>query len=313
MTETLQPAKATASAADAVTGSVVTGTAETSSGAPRLSRAAGVARTIAIWSGASVATVLVILALVFFSHGGRWFIVETPSMGTTAPVGTLVLTTPVKASQLQVGDVITFHPPTEPKAVYTHRIVAITDRGIATRGDINGATDPWALTQKDLIGQATTIVPRLGWLIRALPILLVGTVFVFLVTRLIGVPARRVSYRILGFSMLVSVTVYVLRPFVGLVVLTTTPSATGASAQIVSTGLLPISVTAKHGTTVDLVAGQVGTVSVPSIADLGRYSLSSALHLTLPEWILFGAVCAIPLLWTFIVGLPADPDDEVAA
>lgn len=271
-----------------------------------------VAQTIAIWTGATLATALVVLALLFQAHGGRWFIVETPSMGTVAPVGTLVLTTPVNATDLRVGDVITFHPPTEPKAVYTHRIVSITDRGIATRGDINGATDPWSLGQKDLIGKTTTIVPALGWLIRGLPILLVGTVFILLATRLITNPSRRVSYRILGFSMLASLTVYLLKPFVGLVVLTTTPTAHGATAQVVSTGLLPISVSAKHGTTVDLVAGQVGTVTA-KMADLGHYSLSSGLHLTLPEWILFGAICAIPLLWTFVVGLPPAPDETAAA
>ncbi|BDZ51955.1 hypothetical protein GCM10025867_41960 [Frondihabitans sucicola] len=284
-------------------------------GAPLRPRRPGrhVGQSIAIWSGAAVATALVVLALLFQSQGGRWFIVETPSMGTVAPVGTLVLTTPVTTNDLRVGDVITFHPPTEPKAVYTHRIVGITPRGIATRGDINGATDPWALGQKDLIGQATTILPAVGWLIRALPILLVGTVFVLLATRLFGNAARRMSYRILGFSMLLSLTVYVLRPFVSLVVLTTTGTAHGAEAQIVSTGLLPISVTAKGGTTVDLVAGQVGTVSVPSTVDMGHYSLSSALHLTLPEWILFGAICAIPLLWTFIVGLPSTPDEDDVA
>ncbi|GAA4265671.1 signal peptidase I [Frondihabitans peucedani] len=302
MTDTRQPEATTVVSAGVV--------ADIRIGASPRRRRARVVQTVAIWTGAALATALVVLALVFRSGGGQWFIVETPSMGQAAPVGTLVLTTPVTASDLRVGDVITFHPPTEPKAVYTHRIVDITARGIVTRGDINGATDPWALSQKDLVGEATTILPRLGWLIRALPILLVGSVFVMLLTHLIRNPARRQSYRILGFSMLASLSVYVLRPFVGLIVLTTTPHAHGASAQVVSTGLLPISVSAKHGTTVDLVAGQVGTVTVNSGADMGRYSLSSALHLTLPEWILFGAICAIPLLWTFVVGLPGTPDEE---
>jgi len=299
MTDIKQPG-ATAFAVTAPVGDTAVGASST--------RRRDRVQSVAIWTGAALATAIVLLALVFHAQGGRWFIVETPSMGTVAPVGTLVLTTPVEAADVHVGDIITFHPPTEPKAVYTHRVVSITARGIATRGDINGATDPWSLGQTALIGKATAIVPALGWLIRGLPILLVGTAFVLLATRLIANPSRRVSYRILGFSMLASLTVYVLKPFVGLVVLTTTPTAHGASAQVVSTGLLPISVSAKGGTSVDLVAGQVGTVSAKT-ADLGHYSLSSGLHLTLPEWILFAAICAIPLLWTFVVGLPPETDD----
>jgi signal peptidase I len=270
-------------------------------------------QTIAIWAGAAAAITLVVLALLFHTQGGRWFIVETPSMGTVAPVGTLVLTTPVEASALKVGDVISFHPPTEPSAVYTHRIISITARGISTRGDINGATDPWALGQKDIVGKATVILPKLGWLIRALPILIVGTVFVLLATRLIKNPGRRSSYRILGFSMILSLCVYVLRPFVSLVVLATTGTAKGAEATIVSTGLLPISVSAPHANTVHLVAGKVGTVIVPPTSANGHYSLSSALNLTLPEWILFAFICSIPLLWTFIVGLPVVDDEDADA
>ncbi|ROQ39542.1 signal peptidase I [Frondihabitans sp. PhB188] len=273
-------------------------------------------QTVLIWLGAAAAAVLVVLALMFHAQGGRWFIVQTPSMGTAAPVGTLVLTTPVEVADLHTGDVLTFHPPTETGEVFTHRIVAIDADGISTRGDINGATDPWRLHQADLVGKTTTILPMAGWLVRALPILLVGAAFVLIATRLIANPARRMSFRILGFSMLASLTVYVLKPFVGLVVLTTAATKTGGvSAQIVSTGILPITATAKGGTSVDLHAGEVGTLTVRHITDLAHYSVSSQLHLTLPEWILFGVICAIPMLFTFVVGLPSErvEDGEAAA
>ncbi len=269
-------------------------------------------QTLLIWVGASFITALVVAALVFHAQGGRWFIVETPSMGQTAPVGTLVLTTPVKVQELRVGDVITFRPPTDRGAVYTHRIVAIDAEGIATRGDINGADDGWRVHQADLIGETTTILPGMGWLVRGLPILGVGFAFVMFATRLIVNRGRRQSFRILGVSMLLSVTVYVLRPFVGLVVLTTNAVKGGVQAQVVSTGILPISVTAKGGTSVDLVAGQVGTLTVPRSVGLGHYSLSSALHLTPLEWVAFIAACSIPLLWTLIVGLPPSPDEDDA-
>ncbi|WP_367379197.1 S26 family signal peptidase [Subtercola boreus] len=96
-------------------------------------------------AAAILLAVLLLAALVFFITGGRWFVVQTPSMGETAPVGTLILTTPTNG-QVAVGDIITFRPPTSPGEVYTHGIIAISaDGAISTRGDINGATDPWQL------------------------------------------------------------------------------------------------------------------------------------------------------------------------
>ncbi|GAA4681537.1 signal peptidase I [Frondihabitans cladoniiphilus] len=265
-------------------------------------------QTIAIWIGSGLATLLVVAALLFQAHGGRWFIVETPSMGTKAPVGTLVLTQKVDAASLHVGDIITFHPPAEPKETFTHRVVlvrnSVTGPLISTRGDINGAVDPWTLSQEDLVGRAVTVIPRLGWLIRAIPILLVGFTFVMLATRLIRTPSRRVSFRILGFSMLLSITVYVLRPLVGLVVLTATATTKGAAATVVSTGMLPIRVTATNGSTVDLASGQLGVVHVTATPHHVGYHLSSALNLDPWQWVVFFAICAIPMLWTFIVGLP---------
>lgn len=269
-------------------------------------------QTVLIWAGALAASAIVVFALLFQAHGGRWFIVETPSMGTTAPVGTLVLTTPVTADDLRVGDIITFHPPTQPGETYTHRIVAITSQGIATRGDINGANDGWFLHQQNLVGQTTTILPAVGWLVKALPILIVGFAFVMFATSLIRTPARRQSFRILGFSLLMSLTVYILKPFVGLVVLTTHATTRGIGATVVSTGILPIRATATGGTSVVLHSGEVGSVTVPPATGVSHYSMSSALHLSPLEWVLFLAICTVPLLWTVIVGLPGSSVDDDA-
>ncbi|MCU1529214.1 MAG: hypothetical protein JWP75_2977 [Frondihabitans sp.] len=265
---------------------------------------------VVFWVGTLLALVVIIAALVFQARGGRWFIVETPSMGRAAPVGTLVLTTP--ATHLRVGSVITFHPPTAPREVYTHRIVKITPAGaITTRGDINGATDPWTLGRKDVIGQAASILPGLGWLIKALPILVIGGVVLSLLRRLIRTPSRRVSAVILGGSLLASVTVFLVKPLVGLVVLQNSTLHDRVAATVVSTGLLPIRAQAIGGTRVDLVAGQVGRVSVSGVAKIGHYHLSSALHLSPLGWIVLGVICAIPLIWTLAVGLPPNPPADI--
>lgn len=263
--------------------------------------------TVAVGAVAVVLLGTLIAALVFFAHGGRWFVVTTPSMGTVAPVGTLVLTTPTAVSALQNGDIISFHPPSAPAETYTHRVYKISpEGGVTSKGDINGAVDSWTLHSADLIGRATTVLPGVGWLARGLPILVIGFLLVFLLTRLLRSRPRRASMRIVGVSLVVAVAAYVLRPFTGLVVLQTFVRGGHAGATVVSTGLLPIQVTAEHGNRIELLTGQVGQLSMPRYLEDGYYRISSALHLDVGGWIVFVLVCCIPLLGTLIFGLPAE-------
>jgi signal peptidase I len=266
--------------------------------------------TTLILLGAVTATALIILALVFGAYGGRWFIVMTPSMGTAAPVGTFVLTTPAHVSELHVGEIIAFHPPPSPAETYTHRVVAIGPTGlITTRGDINGAPDPWRITEAGVVGKATAIIPGLGWLIRGLPIALLGIIVVWLATARVRTAPRKAAYRILGLSLAVSVTAFILRPFTGAVVVQTAITHGRPTATVVSTGLLPIRVHALNGTSTDLRTGQVGQVSVAESAHHAiDLIMTTALHLTALEWLLLIGICCLPLLWTLIVGLPPKED-----
>ena len=261
-----------------------------------------------------IATVMLLGALIsialFVAHGGRGFIVATPSMGTTAPVGTLLLTEPVHVSALHVGDIISFHPPTAPTETYTHRIIAINAASVSTRGDINGATDPWRLRDGDLIGRATVVLPGVGWLARGLPILAIGFALVFCLSRLVRSLQWRASLRVLGASLVVSIAAYILRPFTGVQVLQTYVHGRNAGATVVSTALLPIQVTAVHGNQVDLLAGQVGQLSIPTYLSDGYYHLASALHLDGWGWVVFFLVCCLPLISILIVGIPQNLPSE---
>ena len=263
---------------------------------------------------ALVAAVLVLVGLlagvgVFLAGGGRGFIVATPSMGTAAPVGTLVLTEPSSIGRLHVGDVISFHPPTAPSETYTHRVHDIrADGTVSTKGDINGSADPWRLHQSDLVGKAIVIAPGLGWLARGLPILVLGTLIVFLLTRLVASRQWRAALRIVGVALVFSVGAWILRPFTGLQLIATTAAHGNATATVVSTGILPIRVSAEHGTQVDLVSGQVGQVSIPTMLHDDYYRIASALHLDVGGWILLILICLLPFLATLIIGLPGrDP------
>ena len=236
----------------------------------------------------------------WYATGGRWQVVATPSMGTAAPVGTLVLTRP--ATSVEPGDVVTYRPPVanHPLTV-THRVVAVGPDGtFRTRGDINGAEDPWTVRPADLVGKASFIGPGLGWLVKALPLLVSGALLLWWVTRL-WVPRRwGLPLRVLGFSGLIAAATTVLKPFVGVVTLGTTTDAAGTHVTLVSTGLLPIRAEAATGGFLDLVDGQVGvlTTQVPQ-GEKGTV-ITSGVHMPIWLWVVMVAFWLSPMLYGLV-------------
>jgi len=248
---------------------------------------------------------IAVTAAVFHGGGGRWFIVSTASMGQSAPVGTLVITSPDTASRLSVGDIISFRPPTAGGQVYTHRVDGFDGSGaVRTRGDVNGAADPWALTDADIIGRVMLLIPGAGWAIRAVPLLAVGFAALWFITGRFVSTDNRSAARITGACLVVSCTTALLKPLVGVAMLSTYVEGGFARATVVSTGVLPIRAEVTGGTHVDLVSGMVGTVSAPARAIADAYDVTTALHLPPAGWLVLGGICALPLLWCLVVGLP---------
>lgn len=266
--------------------------------------------TVAALSGLLVCLLLLTAGVAWRLDGGRWAIIETPSMGVAAPVGTLILTRPTLLEELRVGDIVTYRPRNLPDSLITHRVVAVlADGALQVRGDINGAIDPFPVTQDDLVGQVVAHYRGLGWLVRALPTLLLGLV-VLLIGSALYVPQRwRSSVRILGTSLLVAVTSLIVRPFVHPVLVSVAATPDGALATVVSGGLLPTRVTGLPGHHVDLHTGQLGTVLVAADRAGGPIMVNGAPNLH--GWWLAAmvAVCLIPLLWTTIIGLSPDQPD----
>ncbi|MDH2444004.1 S26 family signal peptidase [Amnibacterium sp. CER49] len=261
---------------------------------------------------------VVVLALVaaggtFRLLGGQWYVVETPSMGTTAPVGSLVFDVPVRAA-VAVGDIVSFHPPTAPKELYTHRIVAIAPAGaITTRGDINGAPDGWQLRTSDIVGRVTVILPGIGWGLRALPIIVPGALLAWFIGGLLRSAAARRATRLLGGSLAVGLAAAWLHPFTGMVLLSTGVTDRIATATVVATGLLPIRVSG-GGRSVDLTPGQVGRLHIPvDTASAGHFALQSALHLPVVGWAGVALACAAPLLLACAVLIRPPKADREAA
>lgn len=258
-----------------------------------------------------VATVLA-AALVWRVDGGRWYDVRTASMGTAAPVGTLLLTRPTAISDIEVGDLITFRAPGS-GAVYSHRVVTRTADGLTTRGDVNPVPDAWTLHQGDLVGKVVHTVPGAGWLLRGLPLLMLCIAITWGLSFLVG-RDRRDSVRVLGAAMSLGVIGLVLRPWVGLERLGSSEADKGVVLRVISTGLMPIRASAANGggDSAHLVNGGVGDIHVPHADPRGAYELGAALSLSWGWWVALAAVTLAPLAWCLIWGLSPveEPLDE---
>lgn len=113
--------------------------------------------------------------------------VETVLSGSMRPAfspGDLIVVTPEPATDVQVGQVISYHIPIGDQHVQSHRIVKVVRRGahplVRTKGDANNAIDPWtARLDGTTTWRMRLVVPNLGWLIVWLrsPLVRVLTVF----------------------------------------------------------------------------------------------------------------------------------------
>ena len=249
-----------------------------------------------------VATALVVVIVtcgaLAWGMGWRVHAMTTPSMGTAAPVGSLVISRPRGAGTLHRGQIVVFHPPGRPGVTFAHRVYAVATgpagAAIHTKGDINPIPDPWTLHQPDLIGSAVATIPDLGFLIQALPLLLMGTFMILLVTSGLN-PGLRAPARTAGASILVAVLLTYLRPLERVDLLDEQVTGGHGVATLVPTGILPIRATARGGSAVTVTPGQVGTVHRDQIGLHHLFHISTSIHLSGWWWLTLLA-WAVPLL-----------------
>jgi len=254
----------------------------------------------------SVAASILLVAGVFialFGTGYRFFVVQTPSMGTVAPVGTLVA---VRAqASYRVGDIVTY----ERKArSYTHRIVDITDQGFITKGDINGATDALPVQPSEIVGLVTLRAPYVGFLVQGLPWIILGWAIVYGITLLPRVRRSwRWQIRFVGWSLVLSAVMLWIRPWVNLVIMGYAPSGDGVAMHLVSTGIFPFKVL---GTVFQ--SGQDAVVQQNVADSSGHYTVTPQLALT-PGWfLLLLAICLTPMLASLLIGIEEEVPAAVA-
>lgn len=131
---------------------------------------------------AGLLTMLGVLAAALFGVG--FGVVATGSMAPSIPTGSLIVTTPVIAADVRVGDVVSV-PRRGYDTTVTHRVVATVPvmgdpraRDLTLRGDANTIDDPepYRVHQVDRVIASAPVIGGVVWSLRNPVALGIGTV-----------------------------------------------------------------------------------------------------------------------------------------
>ncbi len=118
-----------------------------------------------------VCLVAVFAALLFIipaALGLQRYVITGTSMSGSIDRGSMIFSEVVPVADLEVGDVITYEPPSETGIdhLITHRIVAIEDDQLRTKGDAVPEADPWTF-ELESASQARVEyeLPYVGWIL----------------------------------------------------------------------------------------------------------------------------------------------------
>lgn len=115
--------------------------------------------------------------------GYRYYDVLTGSMEPAYSVGDLIFVKLTNASDINVGDAITFNPGGTDDSYLTHRVVEKLENYegtdvtcFRTKGDANSSADPFIIDEDRVIGVVKTRIPKLGYIILFVQTYYVGVI-----------------------------------------------------------------------------------------------------------------------------------------
>jgi signal peptidase len=125
---------------------------------------------------------IALFTLVAPHFGWRVDIVLSGSMEPDLHTGAVVVTQPMSARSIAVGDIISFYAPITDKLT-THRVVAMTQGSLpsfTTKGDANEESDPESVPFSRVVGKVCLDIPYIGYLTRFIktPLGLLSSLFV---------------------------------------------------------------------------------------------------------------------------------------
>lgn len=111
---------------------------------------------------------MLMLAVAFFPtlFGYGASVVESGSMDRALPIGSVAQTKMVPASEIRVGDVVSFRR-AGAHATVAHRVIEIGHDGervvLRTKGDASAAPDPHPIVVRDRIARVERVIPFAGY------------------------------------------------------------------------------------------------------------------------------------------------------
>jgi signal peptidase len=115
--------------------------------------------------------VMVSAVLTFLAPHFGWSVdaVFSGSMEPELKVGGVVVTRPVEAAEIKVGDILTFYPPLS-EQLTSHRVIEIkegSELSFQTKGDANEDPDPFIVPAQNVVGKICFHIPYLGYFSQA--------------------------------------------------------------------------------------------------------------------------------------------------
>ena len=121
---------------------------------------------------AVVAVIALAVVVVPAVTGSSTFTITGRSMEPTIPLGSLIVTRPVAADEVRIGDVVTYQLESGRPEVATHRVIGMVfaDDGtrFVTQGDANDSADAEPLVAEQIRGTVWYSIPLVGWVNAAL-------------------------------------------------------------------------------------------------------------------------------------------------
>lgn len=117
----------------------------------------------AVTAGLAAAAVgALALAALPAALGGRTVVALQGSMAPALPTGAAIVLVPVGPEALRPDDIVAFVPPGKAGLV-THRVVAIEDGTLVTKGDANPMPDVWRIPLRAGTLRVALVVPAIGY------------------------------------------------------------------------------------------------------------------------------------------------------
>jgi signal peptidase len=111
---------------------------------------------------------MAVAVFIYVAPHMNWHVnaVLTGSMEPTIKVGSLIISRPIEPEEVEVGDIIIFHPVSVGENLITHRVIS-KDRSFSiffeTKGDANDVPDPFAVPAQNLEGKVIFHAPYWGY------------------------------------------------------------------------------------------------------------------------------------------------------